>query len=170
MADIVPQDEWSYVNNLRKYRPDYIIHGDDWKEGPARKIREDVFNVMREIGGEVIEIPYTQGINSSRLAAGHYLATGHIPCVYMQNSGEGNAINPLASLTDSEVYNIPVLLVIGWRGEPGVHDEPQHVKQGEISTSDTFRLCSLGAIDKGDIRDFFAVFTEALDKLGIAHN
>ena len=67
------------------------------------------------------------------LAAGHYLATGHIPCVYMQNSGEGNAINPLASLTDREVYNIPVLLVIGWRGEPGVHDEPQHVKQGKVT-------------------------------------
>lgn len=67
------------------------------------------------------------------LAAGHYLATGHIPCVYMQNSGEGNAINPLASLTDREVYHIPVLLVIGWRGEPGVHDEPQHVKQGKVT-------------------------------------
>lgn len=67
------------------------------------------------------------------LAAGHYLATGHVPCVYMQNSGEGNAINPLASLTDKEVYGIPVLLVIGWRGEPGVHDEPQHVKQGKIT-------------------------------------
>lgn len=67
------------------------------------------------------------------LAAGHYLATGHIPCVYMQNSGEGNAINPLASLTDKEVYGIPVLLVIGWRGEPGMHDEPQHVKQGKIT-------------------------------------
>lgn len=67
------------------------------------------------------------------LAAGHYLATGHIPCVYMQNSGEGNAINPLASMTDKEVYGIPVLLVIGWRGEPGVHDEPQHVKQGKIT-------------------------------------
>ena len=68
------------------------------------------------------------------LAAGHYLATGQIPVVYMQNSGEGNIINPLASLTDSDVYNIPVLLVIGWRGKPGVHDEPQHVKQGKVTT------------------------------------
>ena len=68
------------------------------------------------------------------LAAGHYLATGHIPVVYMQNSGEGNIINPLASLTDPDVYNIPVLLVIGWRGKPGVHDEPQHVKQGKVTT------------------------------------
>ena len=68
------------------------------------------------------------------LAAGHYLATSQIPVVYMQNSGEGNIINPLASLTDPDVYNIPVLLVIGWRGKPGVHDEPQHVKQGKVTT------------------------------------
>lgn len=68
------------------------------------------------------------------LAAGHYLATNQIPVVYMQNSGEGNIINPLASLTDPDVYNIPVLLIIGWRGKPGVHDEPQHIKQGKITT------------------------------------
>ena len=68
------------------------------------------------------------------LAAGHYLATGLPACVYMQNSGGGNIINPLASLTDQEVYNIPVLLLIGWRGRPGVHDEPQHVKQGKVTT------------------------------------
>ena len=68
------------------------------------------------------------------IAAGYHLATGKIPVVYMQNSGEGNIINPLASLTDKEVYNIPVLLVIGWRGRPGVKDEPQHVKQGKVTT------------------------------------
>ena len=68
------------------------------------------------------------------LAAGHYLASGHPACVYMQNSGEGNIINPLASLTDPEVYHIPVLLLIGWRGRPGFHDEPQHIKQGKITT------------------------------------
>ena len=69
------------------------------------------------------------------LAAGHHLATGTIPVVYMQNSGEGNAINPLASLTDKEVYAIPLLLLIGWRGKPGVHDEPQHKKQGKVTTA-----------------------------------
>ena len=68
------------------------------------------------------------------LAAGYHIATGKVGCVYMQNSGEGNAVNPLASLTDKEVYNIPLLLLIGWRGRPGVHDEPQHVKQGKITT------------------------------------
>ena len=68
------------------------------------------------------------------LAAGYHLATGKAGVVYMQNSGQGNIINPLASLTDKEVYNIPLLLLIGWRGRPGVHDEPQHVKQGKVTT------------------------------------
>lgn len=67
------------------------------------------------------------------LGAGYHLATGKTPVVYMQNSGLGNTVNPLLSLTDEDVYNIPVLLIIGWRGEPGVHDEPQHVKQGKVT-------------------------------------
>ena len=68
------------------------------------------------------------------LATGYHLATGGIGCVYMQNSGLGNVVNPLASLTDREVYHIPMLLIVGWRGRPGVHDEPQHVKQGKVTT------------------------------------
>ena len=67
------------------------------------------------------------------LASGHHLASGKIPCVYMQNSGIGNALNPAVSLTHPKVYGIPVLYVIGWRGAPGTHDEPQHVFQGEIT-------------------------------------
>ena len=67
------------------------------------------------------------------LAAGYHLATNKVPMVYMQNSGMGNATNPLLSLADPDVYNIPMVLVIGWRGEPGVHDEPQHVKQGKVT-------------------------------------
>lgn len=67
------------------------------------------------------------------LAAGYHLATGRIPVVYMQNSGLGNSVNPLMSLTDKLVYNIPLLLIIGWRGEPGVKDEPQHLKQGLVT-------------------------------------
>ena len=69
------------------------------------------------------------------LAAGHYLASGNPALVYMQNSGQGNAVNPLTSLADSEVYSIPMLLMIGWRGEPGKKDEPQHIKQGRITLS-----------------------------------
>jgi len=66
------------------------------------------------------------------LAAGHYLATGNPALVYMQNSGLGNSINPLLSLADREVYGIPMILMIGWRGEPGKKDEPQHLKQGRV--------------------------------------
>ena len=73
--------------------------------------------------------------NAISLAAGYYLATGKIGMVYMQNSGMGNAINPLTSLIDKKVYNIPLIMLIGWRGEPGKKDEPQHIKQGEITKS-----------------------------------
>ncbi len=71
--------------------------------------------------------------NAIALAAGHYLATGNPALVYMQNSGLGNCVNPLLSLTDDEVYNIPLLMFIGWRGEPDKHDEPQHIKQGKVT-------------------------------------
>lgn len=67
VSEVIPQEEWSYVDNLKRIRPDYIIHGDDWKNGPLREIREQVFEVMNEQGGKVIEIPYTKGINSSSL-------------------------------------------------------------------------------------------------------
>lgn len=71
--------------------------------------------------------------NCVALAAGYHLATGKVPAVYLQNSGEGNIINPVASLLNDRVYAIPMIFVIGWRGEPGVHDEPQHVFQGEVT-------------------------------------
>ena len=73
--------------------------------------------------------------NCAAMAAGYYLATGKLPVVYLQNSGEGNIINPLASLLSPEVYGIPVLFLIGWRGEAGVHDEPQHIYQGKVTLS-----------------------------------
>lgn len=71
--------------------------------------------------------------NCVGIAAGYHLATGKVPVVYLQNSGEGNMINPLASLLNRDVYAIPCIFVIGWRGEPGVHDEPQHVFQGKVT-------------------------------------
>lgn len=71
--------------------------------------------------------------NAVAVASGYHMATGKVAAVYMQNSGLGNTINPLTSLADPEVYRIPMLLIIGWRGEPGVKDEPQHVKQGRIT-------------------------------------
>lgn len=83
--------------------------------------------------------------NAAALAAGYHLATGKVPVVYMQNSGEGNIINPAASLLNDKVYAIPVIFVVGWRGEPGVHDEPQHIYQGKV----TVRL-----LEDMDIRTF----------------
>ena len=71
--------------------------------------------------------------NAAALAAGYHLATGKVPAVYMQNSGEGNIINPVASLLNDKVYGIPCLFIVGWRGEPGVRDEPQHIYQGEVT-------------------------------------
>lgn len=73
--------------------------------------------------------------NAVALAAGYHLATGKTPVVYLQNSGLGNIVNPMASLLNEKVYAIPCLLIVGWRGEPGVHDEPQHIFQGEITLS-----------------------------------
>ena len=71
--------------------------------------------------------------NAVALAAGYHLATGKVPVVYMQNSGIGNIINPVASLLNDKVYAIPCLFIVGWRGQPGLHDEPQHIYQGEVT-------------------------------------
>lgn len=73
--------------------------------------------------------------NAVAISAGYHMATGSVACVYLQNSGIGNIVNPVTSLLNKKVYAIPVLFIIGWRGEPGVHDEPQHVFQGEITLS-----------------------------------
>ena len=71
--------------------------------------------------------------NAIALAAGYHLATNKIPLVYMQNAGFGNTVNPILSLCDPSVYAIPMLIVIGWRGEPEIKDAPQHVKQGKVT-------------------------------------
>ncbi len=86
----------------------------------------------------VAERPETHGIAADEggavaLATGHYLATGRPALVYLQNSGQGHAMNPLLSICDREVYGIPMVLLVGWRGEPGRPDEPQHRKQGRVT-------------------------------------
>lgn len=89
--------------------------------------------IMSQYGvGERHIIAANEG-NATGLAAGYYLATGKIPCIYMQNSGQGNMLNPYASLLAPDVYKIPSVFVVGWRGEPGTKDEPQHVFQGKIT-------------------------------------
>ena len=73
--------------------------------------------------------------NALSIGIGYYLSTGKIPLIYMQNSGLGNVINPLLSLADPDVYAVPLLMMIGWRGEPDVKDEPQHKKQGRVTVA-----------------------------------
>lgn len=89
--------------------------------------------LMRRYGiGKQHMIAANEG-NCAAIAAGYHLATGHIPVVYLQNSGLGNLSNPATSLLHPRVYGIPCIFVVGWRGEPGVRDEPQHMLQGEIT-------------------------------------
>ena len=89
--------------------------------------------LINEYGiGKKHKIAANEG-NAVALAAGYHLATGKVPVVYMQNSGEGNIINPVASLMNDKVYGIPCVFIVGWRGEPGIHDEPQHIYQGEVT-------------------------------------
>ena len=107
-------------------------HGVDFFTGvPDSLLKEFCLSIDDRIPSDQHIITANEG-NAVALAAGYYLAKKTLPLVYMQNSGLGNAVNPLLSLCDPEVYSIPMLVMIGWRGEPGVKDEPQHVKQGKI--------------------------------------
>ena len=101
--------------------------------------------------------------NAIGIATGHYLASKEIPLVYMQNSGMGNAINPLVSLTNAEVYGIPMILLIGWRGQPGTVDWPQHELQGEITPKllDIMRIPY--SVLKDDNDNIGTVVSEAVD-------
>ena len=110
--------------------------------------------------------------NCVALAAGYHLATGKVPVVYMQNSGEGNIINPLASLLNDKVYAIPMIFIIGWRGEPGIHDEPQHIYQGEVTVKlmedmgvATFVIGNDTTVDEveGKMQEFRKILAEGKD-------
>ena len=119
-------------------RPEFFVntlkeHGIDFYAGvPDSLLKNICAYITDNLPAEQNIIAANEG-GAMGIAAGYHLATGKVAVVYIQNSGEGNIINPLASLTDKEVYNIPVLLVIGWRGHPGVYDEPQHIKQGKVT-------------------------------------
>lgn len=113
-----------------------IRYGIDFFTGVPDSLLKGLCNELYDrfgTEGDTHVVAHNEG-GAIALCAGHYLATGRPGLCYMQNSGIGNAVNPLASLMDPDVYALPCLLVIGWRGEPGVRDEPQHVKQGKITT------------------------------------
>lgn len=111
------------------------ILGGDFYAGVPDSLLKPLCNYLMYQYGDANEhhvIAANEG-NAVAVAAGYYLSTGKVPIVYMQNSGEGNAINPVASLLSPDVYGIPEIFVIGWRGEPGKKDEPQHVYQGKVT-------------------------------------
>ena len=97
--------------------------------------------------------------NCAALAAGYHMATGKVPVVYMQNSGEGNIINPLASLVNDKVYAIPTIYIVGWRGEPGTKDEPQHIYQGIVTRT---------LLDDMDVKNFVITKETTEDELKAA--
>ena len=111
------------------------VLGGDFFTGVPDSLLKDLLNYLMKTYGIDPKhhiIAANEG-NCLALAAGYHLATGKVPIVYMQNSGEGNVVNPVCSLTNDKVYAIPTIFIVGWRGEPGVHDEPQHIFQGEIT-------------------------------------
>lgn len=116
----------AFYNNLAE-------HGIEFFTGVPDSLLKDICAFITDNCPKEKNIIAANEGGAIALATGYHLATGKIPMVYMQNSGIGNAVNPLLSLTDSEVYSIPMLMMVGWRGEPGKKDEPQHVKQGKVT-------------------------------------
>ena len=139
MVDTVAFYEYLVKNNL------------DFFTGVPDSLLKELCSCIKDKSDSKHNIIAANEGNAVGLAAGYHLSTGKLGVVYMQNSGEGNVVNPLLSLADPKVYSIPMLLIIGWRGEPGVHDEPQHVKQGEV----TLRLLEAMDIEYRILSDNF---------------
>ena len=110
-----------------------ILGADFFVGVPDSQLRALCDALMERYGNHASHIIAANEGTAAGIAAGHYLATGRSPLVYLQNSGEGNIVNALASLLHEKAYAIPLIFVIGWRGEPGVKDEPQHAYQGEVT-------------------------------------
>ena len=119
--------------NTQKFYESLNQNGVDFYTGVPDSLLKDICSHISDNAPADKHVISANEGGAVALAMGYYLATSKTPLVYMQNSGFGNTINPLLSLADPKVYSIPMLLVIGWRGEPGVKDEPQHVKQGGVS-------------------------------------
>jgi phosphonopyruvate decarboxylase len=115
-----------FFNTLKNFNIDFFT-------GVPDSLLKSLCAYLTDNSPEENNIISTNEGSAIGLAVGYYLATKKIPVVYMQNSGVGNAVNPLLSLCDKEVYNIPLILLIGWRGEDNVPDEPQHLKQGKTT-------------------------------------
>lgn len=119
--------------NVEKVYDTFLSHGVDFFTGVPDSLLKNICAYITDHAPSDKHIIAANEGAAVGIAAGHYMASGKLPLVYMQNSGLGNTVNPLLSLADEKVYSLPVLLMIGWRGEPGVKDEPQHKKQGEVT-------------------------------------
>ena len=117
----------------KEFYESLIKNGVDFFTGVPDSLLKDICSYISDNSAPEKHVIGANEGGATSLAIGYHLATRKTPLVYMQNSGFGNIINPLLSLADTKVYSIPMILLIGWRGEPGLKDEPQHVKQGEVS-------------------------------------
>lgn len=114
-------------------KPDFLREFEFFTGVPDSQLKPICNYLMHTYGISAQHIIAANEGNAVALAAGYHLSTGKIPVVYLQNSGIGNIINPVASLLNDEVYGIPVVFIVGWRGEPGIPDEPQHAYQGQVT-------------------------------------
>lgn len=119
--------------NVEKVYHALLANGIDFFTGVPDSLLKDICAYITDHTFKEQHVIAANEGTAVSIAAGHYLASGNLSLVYMQNSGIGNAVNPLLSLADKKVYSLPIILMIGWRGEPGVKDEPQHEKQGEVT-------------------------------------
>lgn len=147
-----------FTNYLKQINIDFFCGVPDSQLSPfCDYIEENEENIIAANEGNAVAI-----------ATGYHLSTNRFPLVYLQNSGLGNIVNPVTSLTHNKVYSIPIVYVIGWRGQPGIHDEPQHEKQGEI-TIDLLKLLDIDSFvinENTSFKDLKSVFeNDFLDKL-----
>ena len=115
-----------FYSELKKYNIDFFT-------GVPDSLLKDICGYITDNTPRNRNIIAANEGNAIGIASGYHFATNKIPMVYMQNSGIGNTVNPLLSLVDPDVYSIPMLIMVGWRGEPGIKDEPQHIKQGMVT-------------------------------------
>lgn len=145
-----------FVEHLHKYNINFYIGVPDSLLNNLSKYFLKTLNNKEHI------IAANEG-NALAIAVGNYLATNSIPVVYMQNSGIGNIVNPVVSLIDSKVYNIPILFLIGWRGKPDIYDEPQHIQQGKITKSLLDLIDIKNSVMPENIKDAKIVINEAIN-------
>lgn len=139
--------------NQKKFLKVLLNAGVDFFTGVPDSYLNGFCNCLLENASEERNIIAANEGNAIAIASGYYFSTGRVPLVYMQNSGMGNTINPLLSLADKDVYNVPIILLIGWRGEPGTGDHEQHKMQGEITTKllDLMEIPFIIAEDNDDV-------------------